>query len=71
VDGLVNLEVVVSREMCNGGIDVGIVEDVRRDLIERARRTSWLGSWTDLRLSLSLSLKASILATASVPSVAA
>ena len=44
VDGLVDLEVVVPWEMCDGGIDVGVFEDFGGDLVERARRTSRLGS---------------------------
>jgi len=42
VDSLVDFEVVVPREMCNGGIDVGVVEDFGGDLIKRARRSNRL-----------------------------
>ena len=53
VDGLVNLEVVVSREMCDGGVDVGVVEDFGRDLVERARRSCRLRSCLIVSMSLS------------------
>jgi len=44
VDGLVDLEVVVSWKMCNGGIDVGVVENFGGDLVERTGRTRRLWS---------------------------
>lgn len=44
MDGFVDFEGVVGGEEGDGGVDGGIVEDFRWDLVQGASCSSWLGN---------------------------